>query len=227
LSTTITANPAIGLQVNISDNDSSGTEIVGNSAVQLPSGQSVPFAYCNLAALCFWPAPAVLPTATGDLSDTLLQQPTLGWIGSVDAVAGAKFVVTYASWITVTNQTANVYLPAGLPTSLGTSLFPAADGVTSAAPLTGANIVAGFNLSWATWAAANPDMKVFSVRTVIVSTGSPSVITDNVVPRGTATGISVAPAALPAGFTPTSYEVWIGAIDNLGHRYYTLYLGST
>ncbi|MDR3480905.1 MAG: hypothetical protein P4L91_09345 [Burkholderiaceae bacterium] len=221
------SNPSTGLQVAIQAQDSSGTETVGNSAVLLASDQSIPFAYCSGNLLCLWQTPSVLPTATGDLSDTLLQAPALGWLGSVDAVIGAKYVITYASWITVTNQSANAYLPANLPTNLATSLFPAVDGVTASAPLTGATITAGFTLSWANWAAANPNMKVFMVRTVISSTGASPVITDNTVPFGNATSVAVAASTLPAGYVPTAYEVWIGAVDSLGHRYFTQLIGSS
>ena len=91
--------------------------------------------------------------------------------------------------------------------------------------MTGANIVAGFDLSWANWAAANPNMAVFSVRTIVNSTGSAPLITDNQVPFGV-TSVNLAPTALPDGFTPTSYEIWLGATDNLGHRYYTQLLGT-
>jgi hypothetical protein len=223
--TAATNNPGLGLQVAITDLDSSGNQLVGNSAVQLPTDQSVPFAFCGTSLLCIWPQPAVLPTATGELSDTLLQQPALGWIGSADAVLGAKFVFTYASWITVTNQTANVYLQAGLPANLGSSLYPMADGISASNPVTGANIVAGYNLSWVNWADANPNMAVFSVRTIVNSTGSSPLITDDPVTFG-ATSASLAPTSLPSGFTPTSYEIWLGAVDNLGHRYYTQLLGT-
>jgi len=167
----------------------------------------------------------VLPTATGELGDTLLQQPALGWIGNVDAALGAKFVITYASWITVTNQTANAYLPAGLPVNLGTSLYPMLDGISSTNPVTGANIVKGFNVSWAEWANANPNMSVFSVRTIVNGSGVSPLITDDQVPFG-ANAITLTPTTVPGGFTPTSYEIWLGATDNLGHRYYTQLLGT-
>ncbi len=218
-------NPGLGLQVSLTDLDGSGNEIVGNSAVQLVSDQSVPFAYCGETLLCIWTNPAVLPTATGELGDTLLQQPALGWVGSVDSAIGAKFVATYASWITVTNQTVNAYLPAALPANLSSSLYPMMDGISTSNPATGANILAGFTLTWANWAAANPNMSVFSVRTIVNSTGSAPVITDNPVIPGTTTSVSLTPPALPSGFTPTSYEIWIGATDNLGHRYYTQLFG--
>ena len=229
LSATTGANPGIGLQADILAQNSSGAEIVGNSSVQLPSDQSISFAYCGLPMLCLWTTPPqpLPPVATGNLSDTLLQQPATGWIGNVDAVVGAKYVVTYASWITVTNQTANAYLPAGLPTNLGASLFPAVDGVSTNAPLTGTEIAAGFSLSWATWAAANPDMKVFMVRTVILGADASPLITDNPVPFGNGTNITTSATVLPSGFIPTGYEVWIGAVNSLGQRYFTQLAGSS
>jgi hypothetical protein len=230
LSSTSSTNPGTGLQADILAQDSTtGTETVGNSAVQLPSDQSISFAYCGLPMLCLWTTPPqpLPPIATGNLSDTLLQQPATGWIGSVDAVIGAKYVITYASWITVTNQTANAYLPANLPTNLGVSLFPAVDGVSASAPLTGTEIAAGFSLSWATWAAANPDMKVFMVRTVIIGADASPLITDNPVPFGNGTNITTSATVLPSGFVPTGYEVWIGAVDSLGHRYFTQLAGSS
>jgi hypothetical protein len=227
LASSATANPGIGVQVSVSAQDSNGAQTAGNTQIQLPSGHSVPFAYCAASTLCVWPTPSVLPTATGDLADTLLQQPALGWIGSTDANAGAKYIVSYASWITVTNQSANTYLAAGLPTNLSTGLFPAIDGVSASKPLTGATIAAGFTLSWANWAAANPNMKLFSVRTVIASAAALPLITDNPISLGNATSITVTPTVLPVGFVPSAYEVWIGAVDNLGHRYFTQLTGSS
>ena len=143
------------------------------------------------------------------------------------AIAGAKYIVSYASWITVSNQSANAYLAAGVPTDLSIGLFPAIDGVSSSTPLTGATIAAGFTLSWANWAAANPNMSLFMARTVITGAGVPPLITDNVIPFGNATSIMVTPTVLPAGFVPSAYEVWIGAVDNLGHRYFTQLTGSS
>jgi hypothetical protein len=219
-------NPAVGIQVSIQAQDSTGTESVVNASAQLPSGQSVPFAYCGVSTLCLWTNPAVQPIATGDLMDSLLQPPALGWIGNVDAIAGAKYIISYASLLTATQQTANAYLSTALPSDTSTSLFPAIDGISSSAPLTGATIVNGFTLSWANWAAANPNMRVISVRSVIVSTGSSPVITDTPIPLGNGTSVTLQPVTLP-GFTPTSYEIWIGAVDNLGQRYYTQMVGSS
>jgi hypothetical protein len=221
-------NPGVGIQVAIVAQNSTGTDTVGVTEVQLPSAQSVPFDYCDVINLCLSPTPSSAPSiATGDLSDTLLQQPALGWIGSNDAVAGAKFVVSYLSWITVTNQNANAYLATTLPSVLTTNMFPAIDGVSSGAPLTGASIAAGFTLSWASWAAAHPNMRVISVRTVIAGAGASPQITDNPVPLDNVTSAKVNPTVLPAGFVPTTYEVWIGAVDNLGHRYFTQLAGSS
>jgi hypothetical protein len=68
---------------------------------------------------------------------------------------------------------------------------------------------------------------VFMVRTVITGAGVSPLITDYSVPFGNGTSITTTATVLPSGFVPTGYQVWIGAVDSLGQRYFTQLAGSS
>jgi hypothetical protein len=182
------------------------TTVLNSATVQVPSGYGVRLVPCNTRDLCVSPAaPSVV--ATGELSDTLLQQ-TPGWIGSQDAALGALYVATITP-PTGIPETFNTYLRSKLATDLSTSLFPKPD-----APLSLATVNADLLLSWRTWADANPDMQVRSVRLIA---NSPAVIRDF-----TLAGPMASSVFLPAPTTPiTSFQIWLGAQDSLGRWFYT------
>ena len=65
---------------------------MNSATVQVPSGYGVRLVPCSTRDLCVSPAASSI-VATGELSDTLLQQ-TPGWVGSQDAALGALYVAT-------------------------------------------------------------------------------------------------------------------------------------
>jgi len=212
LATSLAAQPGSGVQVVIS-------LAAGDTAtrtVQIPSGYSIPMAYCNLGYLCVKSSPTDDPVATGELQDTLPLKLSLGTIGNLDSISGAKYLASLAG----SNVILPVYLPAEVPADLINAPYPMLDGIATN-PLTIADISSssGVNLSWANWAAANPGVKVFMARTLISSSGS-YVYSDALIPPAPGTAIKVPAIAIPGG-SPVSYQVWLGAQDNLGRRFYS------
>jgi len=213
LATALASKPSSGVQVVIS-------LAAGDTAtrtVQIPSGYSIPMAYCNLSYLCVKTSPNDDPVATGELQDTLPLKLSLGTIGNLDAISGAKYLASLAG----SNVIVPTYLSADVPGDLNNAPYPMLDGITSN-PLTTSDIASssGLNLSWANWAAANPGVKVFMARTLISNTGS-YVYSDALIPPAPGTAIKVPAIAIPAGFSRVSHQVWLGAQDNLGRRYYS------
>ncbi|OYU43912.1 MAG: hypothetical protein CFE44_15765 [Burkholderiales bacterium PBB4] len=195
-----------GLQLVARAQDATATPTLSGATVQVPSGYGVRMVYCNVRDLCVSPGPSTV-AATGELSDTLLQQ-TPGWVGSQDAALGALYVAT----LTPTGGTAftfNTYLRSKLATDLSTSLFPKPD-----APLTLASVNSDLLLNWRNWSDANPDMQVKSVRLIA---NSPAVIRDF-----NLGGPMVTSVFIPAPTTPiTSFQIWLGAQDSLGRMFYS------
>jgi len=212
------ANPGYGVQVVI-------VPPAGDYAsriVQIPSGYSIPFAYCDLNTLCVKTSPTADPVASGELQDMLPQQLSVGTLGNLDSLAGAKYLVSQTGSTVITPA----YLPAEVSRDLGNAPFPMLNGL-AAKPLTKADITAGagLSLSWEDWAAANPNMRMFLVRTM-VSNASSYLYSDAELPLASGKGIKVPALAIPASFVPTRYQVWLGAQDSLGRRYYSQFVGT-
>ncbi|MDC8787142.1 hypothetical protein [Roseateles koreensis] len=227
-STSFTPNPSTGLQATIQAQSSAGTLLLSSATLQTAGNFSVPFAYCGLPKLCVSAtAGATSAVPLGGVSDTGLLQSSLAWLGAADTARNAKFTVTYTWGGTAT--TSSVYLGADVPASPAASRFPTLDGVGSSAPLLGSQFVAGTTLNWANWAAANPDMRLVSVSTVLSlaadATQTP-LITDTAVPLPPTTTLAVPALAMPS-FTATRYVLWLGAQDALGQRFYTRYTLTT
>lgn len=213
LATGNSANPGYGVQVLLS----LAAADTASRTVQIPTGYSLQFAYCNLSYLCVKTSTTASPVATGELKDTLAQQLSIGSIGTLDGAVGAKYLVTLAGAAT----SSPAYLPAEVPTDLPNAPFPLLDGI-STKPLAVADITAsaGLTLSWAAWAAANPNMRMVLAR-VLVSSATSYAYSDASLPLAAGTGIKIPAVSIPVGFTATEYQVWLGAQDSLGRRFYS------
>lgn len=215
LTTGASANPGYGVQVVIAPPAGDTTSRI----VQIPSGYSIQFAYCNSSTLCVKTSPTANPVATGELQDMLAQPLTVGALGNLDAAAGAKYQVSVT--VSGTTTVSPVYLAAEVPRDLSSAPFPMLNGL-AAKPLSKTDITAstGLTVSWADWVAANPDMHVFLARALVTSATS-FVYSDATLPVVTGTGIRIPKLTIPSGFVPTRYQVWLGAQDSLGRRYFS------
>lgn len=212
-STSLAATPSAGVQLVVS----LAAGDTASRTVQIPSGYSIPMAYCGLNYLCVKTSPTADPVATGELQDTVPSKLSSGSIGHLDSITGAKYLAALAG----STVLIPAYLPADVPADLGKAPFPMLDGIgTSPLVIPDITSSAGLNLSWANWAAANPNFKVFMARTLISTVGS-YVYSDASLPPASGTAIKVPAITIPRGFLPVSYEVLLGAQDSLGRRYYS------
>jgi hypothetical protein len=161
---------------------------------------------------------------TGGAGDLAIQRAAVGWIGSVDSVRGAKYLVNYT--ISGANETRNAYLRADVLGDPAAARFPALDGLTTNLVLRAIDLQSGtIGLNWATWAAANPDLRLIEIKRVFTPTagGAPTVL-DVTVPLPPKTTL----ASLGAAYTPTAAvksELWLQAMDSQGRRFHTRYVG--
>lgn len=214
--------PVPGVQVLLGsfNADSPAVKVLDSATVQTPGGFSMALAHCTLTYLCLTSTNGSTSTVpTGKAADHVLRQGTLGWIGAADVLKGAKYVATYT--IASASVTRNAWLRADVPTDFLPSRMPTLDGVSSSAPLKGAKLLVGMTIDWSTWAKANPDQRLISVRSVIGDGVSTPQITDYTVPLPPKTQLLLPAPSL--SFIPTTYELWIGSQDSQGHRYLTRY----
>lgn len=212
-----------GVQVSIYS-PASDPQRPNDRNIEMPNGHTLRFSQCGLDYQCLATAPPpATTTGTGELKDFLLQQASLGWMGSLDTTMGAKYRLNFVEVITNAGVPVNAYLSADVPTDLVNAPYPRLDDVSASRPLTPAAIAKGPTLSWATWAAAYPNLKIFLARTVISSATATPLIQDATIPASAATSAQVPAAVVPADFVPLSYQVWLGAQDSLGRRYYSKY----
>ncbi|MEL4181023.1 hypothetical protein [Roseateles sp. PN1] len=225
-STAITPNPVAGLQISIQTLlEGSDAPLLTQATVQTPGGFSIPFANCGQAQLCISStAGATSLVPTGGLADTALLRSSVGWIGADDLVLNAKYLVTYS--LSGTAESRTVYLPADVPAELPAARFPTLDGISSSAPLRSSQLPAGLTINWSAWAAANPDLRLISVRTVLNVPADPTqapLINDTTPPLPPSTTLALAGISVPDAFVASNYELWLGAQDVAGRRYYTRY----
>ena len=223
-------NPVVGIEVGVSAASdevppANATATINSATVTIPSGYGIPLSNCGQITLCVNGVPAITPTATP--VDTLLLQSAKGWIGSSkDGASGAQYSFSITPY-TGSAFSANAYLPAAVSLSPPSRAFPQLDDVAAATPLTGARISAGTTLAWKKWAAANPDLQVFMVEVLARDGGNYQQtqirIPDPIaVPSVNIGSTSVTTVAL-TGLNVKSYEIWLGAQDNQGRRFYSKY----
>ncbi|MEJ6006905.1 hypothetical protein WG899_15240 [Paucibacter sp. AS339] len=226
LNSTQTPNPSLGLQFEIQAQkpgvgDALPTKLMDSATVQTPGGFSLGFAYCRRALLCFAKTPgAVLQDPTGDIADTAVQIANVAWIGPADRMRGGKYQVSYS--IAGASETRPVFLRADLLPEVAQARFPVLDGVSAGKPLSFADLKLDLTLNWSAWAAANPDLRLINVRTV-VNGGVVPWIVDSAPPVANKTSMVLTALPLPGNFTPQRAEIWLTAQDTAGRRFYTRY----
>lgn len=234
--TSLSPNPGVGLQVEIQAQTpdpipvNPPVQLLSSATVQMPGNYSVPFGYCSLPWLCVSSttgATSLIPT--GGVGDLAIQSKATGWVGSVDSVRGARYLVNYT--IGSVAETRSTYLRADVLGEPAAARFPALDGLTSNLPLRAADLQAGTlqsgaaSFNWSTWAAANPDLRLIDIKRVFTPTagGTPTVL-QTAVPLPPKTTL----ASLGAAYTPVGAveaELWLQAMDTQGRRLHTRYTG--
>lgn len=214
-STVSAPNPGQGIQVIVRSLDFMYADL------SMPSGNSAHFYYCSLVPM---DTMCLGATETGDIiRDQVLPTTVTSWIGAYDTRPGARYQI---STVTLSSGSENnsTILTAGLPSTSSLSAYPIPDGMTvnatSNPTLSIANFVSGLTITWDTWAAANPGLRMIEVRGVITSTTTaPIKQAVNINP------LSVNSATLPVFSTIPSdaqaYTLWLVAQDVQGRRYIT------
>jgi len=195
-------------------------KLLDTANVQMPGGYSIPFAYCGRPLLCISYTPgATRVTPIGSIADSALRQAAVGWLGSAESLRGAKFIASYT--VAGTAESRPVYLRADVPADSPRSRYPALNGISSSQTLKAAALREGFTLNWSGWAAANPDMRIISIRTLLTG-GFVPMLVDTVPPLPPTASVDLVGLSLPTPLTLTA-EIWLGAQDSAGRRFYSKY----
>lgn len=227
---TLSPNPGIGLQVEIQAQTpdpipvNPPVQLLSSATLQLPGGFSIPFGYCGRPQLCVSTTTgATNLTPTGGAGDLAIQRAAVGWVGSADSVRGAKYVVSYTLAGAV--ETRNAYLRADVLADPAVARFPALDGLTANLPLRAVDLQAGtLALNWATWAAANPDLRLVEIKRVFTPVGGGTpVVLDTAVPLPPKATVTLGAAYAPTAAVTS--ELWLQAMDPQGRRLHTRYTG--
>ncbi len=222
-SSSVTPNPSAGVQVLVQGQDlaSPPAQLQTSATVQTPGGYSIPLAYCSRPYLCVTSTPgATSATATGGIADHALLASSLGWIGSMDALRGAKY--QFSMTVGTTPETKAVYLRAEVPLEApAATRFPTLNGIGASSPLLASAALSGLKVDWSTWLAANPDLRLISLRGVFSASGATTRIVEYTLPL-----VFKDPLTLPVPplLTATRMEYWLTAQDAQGRRLVTRYL---
>jgi hypothetical protein len=214
-------NPSAGVQLLLQGQDSQGNEVLQSATVQTPSGFSIALAGCVQPRLCISAATgATSVPATGALGDTLLQPATVGWVGGADTVRNARYQASYT--LDGAAETRVALLGGDLSANGGNAArYPSLDGVSATAPLSRSALAAGLTLTWANWAAANPELRLTGVQVVL---RQDAVFSSSDVPVLPGVNRVTLPAMVDDPAQPwTSAELWLHSQDSLGRRLVSRY----
>jgi hypothetical protein len=202
-------NPTVGAQVVVQAFDWA-------FATLLTGSHSFNFAYCNLPAGEAMCQSSVIGQSAGDLFyDQMIEITPGGFLASSDLVPGAS-ISAYIYGLGLTPGTTYLTLTTNLPSSTALTLYPQPDGLVSV-PVTTANVVSGFTITWDAWAALNPTMRVVEVRTSITSPTAPMI--NKVIIPPISAHQAVLPAASAVPSDAVQYILWMIAQDDQGRRY--------
>jgi hypothetical protein len=209
-----TGTPLLGVQLQIGDKATAAT-------VQTPGGYALVQVPCARPTLCIaLNGGDASVSATGALADDTVFSGVSQWLGTADLALSARYKVNL---LTADGSTAtrNTVLRSAFGTTPEVGRFPVLDGVSSSQPLPGTALLSSTTLAWSAWAAANPDLRVVFVRSVITDADGMATVSD-VMPRTwLATSLELPQPEVPAGVV--GLTLWLAAMDAAGRWYYTSY----
>lgn len=210
-------NPGLGVMTLIHAKDAVSPMIAD---VVAPSGTSH-FYNCDAVAapMCLGNVSS-LGYETGDVvSDYVLPTTNTSWLGPTDTRPGSRFQIT-TTGIGV-GETNSLILPADLPVTTNQAVYPVPDGLSVSTPLLQADVAAGLTITWSTWAAANPGLRVIEVRAVITRpvTNAPTKQVFTINPLSAMSVTIPAFSSVPGD--AVDYSLWMIAQDTMGRRYIT------
>ena len=220
------ANPRVGVQLDLQGQtvDAPIAGALDSGVVQTPNGFAIAMAYCARPRMCISKTPgATSTTATGQVTDVALLQGSVGWIGGADALRAAKYSVTFTQ-AGGTPKTQSAYLRAEVPANPASSRFPMIDDLSSSSMLLGRQLVTGRKYSWAKWAAANPDMRMLSIKLIQGAGATAPLLRELKLALPVSTEQALGASILPGGATPTVSELWLVAADAQGRRFHSRFV---
>lgn len=208
--------PMVGVQLVVGSS-------VATASVQTPGGYVLPLVGCTRSSLCIAaPAGSAASAPSGTLSDDTVFRPLHAWLGAADVAQGARYKASLVK-SDGASSTRSSAVKASFAAAPAASRFATLDDVKATSPLPGTALLSSATLSWATWAAANPDMRIAFVR-ISYSDGSGAVrVVDNAPKSWSASSIELQAPELPEGFAVAGATLWLAAVDSAGRWYYTSY----
>lgn len=183
------------------------------TSLQLPSGHSIALYDCMMTYWCQTTMP------TGDmLDDYVLQYPSLGWFGKQDSTRGALYTLS-AQPISGSSNLSTVALPSDVPTATPSTTYPLPDGLSATAPLTCAQVLAGIHVTWNSWAAANPTLRMQSVQSVATGASALTPWVQRAPVYPLSTNVTDVPAVASPPSTASGCWLWMVAQDRQGRHY--------
>ncbi|HRD97368.1 MAG TPA: hypothetical protein PLA97_13330, partial [Rubrivivax sp.] len=105
--------------------------------------------------------------ATGALADDTVFSGVSLWLGAADLALNARYKLSLSA-ADGSTATRSAVLRGAFGALPAAARFPVLDGVSTSQPLPGTALLSSTTLAWTAWAAANPDLRVVFVRSVIV-----------------------------------------------------------
>lgn len=207
--TSLSTNSGRGIQAYIS-----GT-FTGAAILHLPVANFTMYGCGPTGATTF----CLNAIESGDLiTDQVLPLTNGGPIGPTDAQWGTVYELDTAPF-GIPDPIPNLsVLTADLPPIAASSVYPLPDGIDASTPLTIGNLTSGLTITWNTWAAANPQLRMVEVRGVITSTATlPITKFVTVLPLTANTATLPVFATIPTD--AVAYTLWLIAQDDQGRRY--------
>lgn len=209
------ATPLVGVQVQVG-------ATVAAATVQTPGGYALSQVPCARSHLCIAKNSGdVEVAATGALADNTVFSTVSLWLGAADLALNARYKVNLFA-VDGSTVTRTAVLRGAFGAAPEASRFPVLDGVSTSQPLPGTTLLSATTLDWSAWAAANPDLRLVFVRSVITDSAGAATVVDLAPKTWQATTLELPQPEVPgdvAGLT-----LWLAAMDAAGRWYYTSYV---
>lgn len=208
------SQPLLGVQVQVGSS-------VAAATVQTPGGYAISQVPCARTSLCIaLNSGDTEVAATGALADNTVFSAVSLWLGAADLALNARYKVSLfgADGSTVARTAVLRGAFGAVPDA---ARFPVLDGVGASQPLPGTALLSETTLAWSAWAAANPDLRVVFVRSVITDAAGVATVKDLLPKTWQSTSVDLPQPEVPADVA--GLTLWLAAVDAAGRWYYTSY----
>jgi len=209
-----TGTPLVGVQVQVG-------ATVAAATVQTPGGYAMTQVPCARSTLCIATSSGeASAAATGALADDTVFSGVSLWLGAADLALNARYKLSLSA-ADGSTATRSAVLRGAFGALPAAARFPVLDGVSTSQPLPGTALLSSTTLAWTAWAAANPDLRVVFVRSVIVDAAGAATVQDFAPKTWLSASLELPQPEVPAGVA--GLTLWLAAVDASGRWYYTSY----